>query len=256
MRLLGFPHLRTQLFRKRLPQPVQTLVELVRLAVPHCWLPGLQLFEVLPALRRTHTIRIQGLHIHEREYQRQAQAQMDRLEYSIITPTERFRVNLLQTFTHQVERFAFLRVLAYLVNGTTKNLLHGLRLAWGLHCVLSHILNNGPQVQQRAPVDVSKVRQEHMRLVAAHERVITRERRLPLPFPLLLLQANAVTSRTKLVRKAITAVRTFWLASRAGVLLPIRRKLAMAIMTVPIVHEGRYQLPNGIQIHFSTRSSV
>ena len=159
----------------------QALVELVHQTVvsqPQTSL--LRRLKSLPALEHARASRIQCPNRQEREDERQTKTNVDSLKNTIITTTDRFRIELLQTSSEQITPLSLLRILAHLLHTITQNPTHELSLTRNLRRVLRHVLDHGPEIQQGPPIYVAKIRKKHMRLETTHKLIITRKTRIPL----------------------------------------------------------------------------
>ena len=76
--------------------------------------------------------------------------------------------------------------------------------------VLGHILDDGPEIEARAPINVAEVRHEDVRLVAATESVIARKSSMPLALAVALLHDHIAFALTghQVVREPIATHRT------------------------------------------------
>ena len=180
---------------------------------------------------------------------------MHSFKNTIITTTDRFRIELLQTSSEQITPLSLLRILAHLLYTIAQNLAHELRLTWNLRRVLRHIFNHGPQVQEWSPIYVPKIRKKHMRLVTTHKRIITGKASIPLTFTTALLNQQTLYAPPRRMRKPVATIITSRFPPRTSILRR-RRVHVVAVMTITAIHQRRQELPQRSQVHLRTRLST
>ena len=242
------------------PAPAQQLqppIKLIHATIPNHRSTRSTLRKMLSTFKHTRALRVQVVDGHHRQNQRQTKAQMNGFKDPIVTTAERLRIELLEPLPHQVQRIALARILADLVDGFAQHLLHRLRIPRRLHRVLRYVLHDRPEVQQRPPVDVAKVCEQHVRLITTHKLVVPRETQIELTFTIPTLQASLLGARLQLVRKAVAAIWTLRLATRTWILLQDWRQHPMApIVARALVHQCRHKLAHSAQVHLRRRRSI
>ena len=180
---------------------------------------------------------------------------MHSFKNTIITTTDRFRIELLQTSSKQITPLSLLRIFAHLLYTIAQNLAHELRLTWNLRRVLRHILNHGPQVQEWSPIYVPKIRKKHMGLVTTHKRIITGKASIPLTFTTALLNQQTLYAPPRRMREPVATIITSRFPPRTSILRR-RRVHVVAVMTITAIHQRRQELPQRSQVHLRTRLST
>jgi len=94
-----------------------------------------------------------------------------------------------------------------------------------------------------------------MRLVTAHELIITRERGLPLPLAIASFELRALASAMARVREAIPAIWAARLTPQTWI-LRAGRPFAVTVVPPTAVHKRSNQLPHCIQVHNLTRRTI
>ena len=134
----------------------QTLVEFVCLAIirqSHTTL--LRFLQRISALIDAYTRRVQGFNREQRIHKRQIQPCVHSLENTVITTTNRLRIKFLQTLSKEITAFTVLAIFAHFFDAAPQHFAHRLRLAWYLHRILRHVLDDSPQIHHRLPIHVT-----------------------------------------------------------------------------------------------------
>ena len=173
---------------------------------------------------------------------------------TVITTTDRLRIKLLQTPLEQIHALSLFRVLAHLLDTLTENFTHWFRLPWRLHRILTHILNDCPQVQHWPPVNVPQIPHQHVRFVTSDKRIIPRKTSIPLALPIALLERQPFLKASQEMRKSVATVRTLRFTPRTCI-THLRRIQPMLVVPVPFIDKRSNELSNRSQINLCPRRS-
>ena len=178
------------------------------------------------------------------------------LEHGEIPITNRFRIELLERLPQKVHRLAFPSILAHLLGRSPQRVRHAAGSLRRLGRVFANVFDNSPKIQTRPPINITKVRQQHVSIIACAQGIVSRKASVPRPFaiPLLQLHLPLAISPHKLLWKTITTIQTPWLSSRARIFLSRKTICAMPVMPPASLHQSCDQTTNGLQIQSFPRT--
>ena len=187
---------------------------------------------------------------------RQTQAKVDGFEQRVISPTENFRVEFHDGRAPQI----FHAVVFFIIVDSFRNIYEGFAEPGGtLACfrvVLRQVLQDGPQVQERAPIDVAHVAQEQVLFVRVQQSVVSRQKQVLQARPVRIVFDHSILQRSQEAQKPreqVAAVHVLFTVTRGpffctSVDSPLRRSFTVPRVALTVFEKRQEQTLQGPEV--------